>query len=245
MQEREPRTNGVEDVTGTGTGGVADAAGLADLAGLGPQTDLVGGPDLDGAPTQETGTTVVGVRTETAVVLAADRRASLGGQFVSNKDVRKVEAVHPRAAMGLSGGVGAVQALARQVRAEADLYDARRGSPPTMRALSTLVGDLVRGVPAQLLLGGVDAGDGDPDPALYELDGGGAVTSTAYAAAGSGLQVAYGVLERVEGEDPDTEQARSVAADAVAAASERDTASGNGLTLATITADGVEFGGER
>lgn len=237
MQGREPRTSGVEDTTGAASAGGWRPDRPAALAGD-------PGGAVESAPTRETGTTVVGLRAESAVVLAADRRASLGGQFVSNKDVRKVEAVHPRAALGLSGGVGAVQALARRVRAEADLYEARRGSTPTMRALSTLVADLVRGVPAQLLLGGVDANDGDPAPALYELDGGGAVTETAYAAAGSGLQVAYGVLEgRAEGV-ASVAAAREVAADAVAAASERDTASGNGLTLATVTTDGVAFGGE-
>ena len=219
-------------------------------------------PDLASAldaPTQETGTTVVGVRTPEAVVLAADRRASLGGRFVSNKNTDKIERVHPRAAVGLSGSVGGVQALARRVRAESDLYDARRGGPPTVTALATLTGDLIRGVPAQVLLGGVDgegSGGAFEEPAsgaggdahLYELDGGGAVSPAEYAAVGSGLQVAYGTLEgRAEGVET-VEAAREVAADAVAAASERDTASGNGLTLATITGAGVETevrGGER
>lgn len=239
MQGSTPRTSGIGELTGA----FGDAAW--------PPADA---PDLASAldpPTQETGTTVVGLRTPGAVVLAADRRASLGGRFVSNKDTEKVEAVHPRAAVGLSGSVGAVQALARRVRAEVDLYDARRGVPPTMTALSTLVGDMIRGVPAQVLLGGVDSGGsgGAPgEPAsgagggghLYELDGGGAVSPTDYAAAGSGLQVAYGVLEGRAAGVETAEEARAIAADAVAAASERDTASGNGLTLATITEGGVE-----
>lgn len=240
MQPSNPRTSGIGELTG----GADGAPGW-------PPADA---PDLATAleaPTQETGTTVVGVRTADAVVLAADRRASLGGRFVSNKDTEKVEVVHPRAAAGLSGSVGAVQALARRVRAEVDLYDARRGEPPTMGALSTLVGDMIRGVPAQVLLGGVDSGgsEGAPgEPAsdaggaahLYELDGGGAVSPTEYAAAGSGLQVAYGTLEgRAEGVES-VADARAIASEAVEAASERDTASGNGLTLATITADGIE-----
>jgi len=197
----------------------------------------------------ETGTTVVGLRTDRAVVLAADRRASLGGRFVANKDVRKVETVHPTAAVALSGGVGPIRAFARGLRAEANLYEARRGDPLTMDALSTLAGNLIRGVPAQVVLGGVTpagrAVDGeetsgeDPTPRLYELDGGGGVLETDYAAAGSGMQVAYGTLEDAHRPGIGREDARRLAAGAVASASERDTASGNGITLATIDGEGV------
>ena len=197
----------------------------------------------DGSPTVETGTTVVGLRTDEAVVLAADRRASLGGRFVANKDVRKVEAVHPTAGVALSGGVGPIQSFARGLRAEASLYETRRGEPPTMEALSTLAGHLIRGIPAQALLGGVTPaganGADAPVPRLFEMDGGGSVLETEYAAAGSGMQVAYGTLEDAHREGMDADAARRLGAEAVASASERDTASGNGTTLVTVDAEGV------
>jgi len=188
------------------------------------------------AAVAETGTTTVALAAGDAVVLAADRRASLGGAFASNKRVRKVEAVHPTAAVALSGTVGAVQDLARTLDAEASLYAARRGDELSMGALATVAGSLVRGVPAQLLLGGVD----DDGAGVYELDGGGGVLETQYAAAGSGMQVAYGVLEGDAETVDDAEGARELAADAVGAASERDGASGNGATVATVTTDGVD-----
>lgn len=212
-----------------------------------PTTGSVGRPGVaerlaelvevpDDAQTVETGTTTVGITADDAVVLAADRRASLGGRFVSNKDVRKIEQVHPTSAVTLSGSVGAIQLFARSLRAEASLYEARRGQSPSVEALATLAGNLVRGVPAQVLLGGVD-GSG---PALFELDGGGSVLPTGYGASGSGMQVAYGHLEDAHADDLTVAEARSVAAQAVASASERDTASGNGVTVAVATADGVE-----
>jgi proteasome beta subunit len=188
------------------------------------------------APTSKTGTTTVAIATDDAVVMAADRRASLGGRFVSNKDVEKVEQVHPSAAVTLSGSVGAIQLFARSVRAEAALYETRRGESPSMEALGTLAGNLIRGVPAQILLGGVD----DDGPALFELDAGGSVMPTDYAASGSGMQVAYGHLEDAHGGVSGVEDARAVAARAVGSASERDTASGNGITIAAVTRDGVE-----
>ncbi|NHN40592.1 proteasome subunit beta [Halorubellus sp. JP-L1] len=184
----------------------------------------------------ETGTTTVALAAGDAVVVAADQRASLGGRFTANKAVQKVLPVHSTAALAMSGSVGAVQDLVRTLEAEADLYAARRGEDMSMNALASVAGNLVRGVPAQLLLGGVDS----TGSSIYELDGGGGVVPTRYGAAGSGMQVAYGVLEGAAENVADAETGREVALDAVAAASERDTASGNGAHVATVTADGVD-----
>lgn len=195
----------------------------------------------DGAETAhdgvvKTGTTTVGLTAADGVVLAADRRASLGGAFVANKDVSKVEQVHPTAATTISGSVGDAQALVRHVRAEASLYETRRGRPMSMDALARVVGDALRGRPVVPVLGGVDA-EGSH---VYYLDGGGGVMEDDYAATGSGMQLAYGVLERQYDPAASLDGAASVAAAAVAAASERDTASGNGLHVVRVTDDGVE-----
>ncbi|WP_435358262.1 proteasome subunit beta [Haloarchaeobius sp. DFWS5] len=188
-------------------------------------------------PVVETGTTIVAVAAGETVVVAADQRASLGGRFVSNKDVTKVEQVHPSGVIALSGSVGGLQSFADTLRAEASLYSARRGEPLSLDALAKVGGNLIRGVPGQVILGGVD----EDGPAVFELDGGGAVMRTDYAAGGSGMQVAYGVLEGRAEAIETVADARELAGDTVAAASERDTASGNGITVAEITAEGVEL----
>jgi proteasome beta subunit len=192
-----------------------------------------------GGTVNETGTTIVGVAAEDAVVLAADRRASLGGRFVSSKDTRKVEAVHPTGAVALSGAVGHIQQFTRLLRAETRLYENRRDEAPSMDALATLSGNLLRSAPLRVtpLLGGVD----DEGAHVYTVDGGGGVLADDYAAGGSGMQLAYGVLEQEYDADCSVGEARSTAARAVENASERDTASGNGLTVATVTDSGVEF----
>ncbi|MFB6071596.1 MAG: proteasome subunit beta [Halobacterium sp.] len=193
----------------------------------------------DGAQVAETGTTIVGLTASDAVVLAADQRASVGGgRFVTNKSTRKVERVHPTAAVALSGAVGHNQHFARVLRAETRLYDDRRGDPPSMTALSTLAANALRSAPLRVtpLLGGVDA-DG---PHVYSVDAGGGVLADDYAAGGSGMQLAYGVLERQYDDSLSVDDARGVATRAVDSASERDTASGNGFTVATVTEDGVD-----
>jgi proteasome beta subunit len=194
--------------------------------------------DEDGA-VNETGTTIVGLAAEDAVVLAADRRASLGGRFVSSKDTRKVEAVHPTGAVALSGAVGHIQQFTRVLSAESRLYENRRDEAPSMDAMGTLAGNMLRSTPLRVtpLLGGVD----DEGAHVYTVDGGGGVLADDYAAGGSGMQLAYGVLEQEYDADCSVAEARTTAARAVENASERDTASGNGLTVATVSASGVEF----
>ncbi|MEE6209424.1 proteasome subunit beta [Salarchaeum sp. III] len=186
----------------------------------------------------ETGTTVVGVVADESVVLAADQRASIGGRVVTNKHVRKVEPVHPTAAAALSGTVGHLQQFVRVLRAETRLYADRRDTDPSMTALSTLAGNVLRnsGLQVSPLLGGVD----DTGGHIFEVDGAGGVLRDTYAAGGSGMQLAYGALEDAYRDNLTTEDARAVAASAVESASERDTASGNGVTVATVTREGVQ-----
>ncbi|MFC7215924.1 proteasome subunit beta [Saliphagus sp. GCM10025334] len=205
----------------------------APLAQHAPATESSDTHDLEFS----TGTTIVGIRAAESVVMAADQRMSLGGRFTANKDVRKISAVHPTAAMAISGSVGPAQEVIRRLRAEAGLYESRRGEPMSLPALARTAGALVRGLPVAPLLCGVD----DTGGYVYELDGGGSVVEDRYAAGGSGMQVAYGVLEgRLEDDPtPELDTATDAAIAAVEAASERDTASGDGVTTATITTDGV------
>jgi proteasome beta subunit len=193
---------------------------------------------------QKTGTTTVGLTTDDGVVLATDMRASLGGRFVANRDVQKVEQVHPTAALTMSGSVGGAQSFIRTLRAEADLYEARRQEPMSMTALSTLAGNLLRGGPFFLvspLLGGVDE-DGHY---VFQVDPAGGVMADDYSVTGSGMQLAYGVLEREYEEGLSTDEAVTVAARAVESATERDTASGDGIFVAEVTEEGVDIEGHK
>ena len=200
--------------------------------------ELAHGAGDEDAPVYSTGTTTVGIRTDEGVVLGTDRRASLGGRFVANKDVVKVEQVHPTAAVTIAGSVGGAQAYTRQLRAEASLYENRRGEPMAMQGLSTLAGNMLRGLPVGIILGGVD----ETGSHLFHVDGaGGVLTESDYTATGSGMQIATGTLEDRYDPEGDIEDAQLAAGDAIAAASERDTASGNGFVLAVVTEEGVQI----
>jgi proteasome beta subunit len=201
--------------------------------------DAVDATDAADDHVVSTGTTTVGIATDDGVAIGTDRRASLGGRFVANKNVVKVEQIHPTAALTLVGSVGGAQSFVRTLRSEASLYERRRDERLSIDALATLAGNFARGGPfvaINPILGGVD-GDGSH---VYSIDPAGGVLSDDYTVTGSGTQVATGTLEGTYEPDLSVEAAGELAATAVAAASERDTGSGNGFVLATITDAGVE-----
>jgi len=190
----------------------------------------------------KTGTTTIGITAEDGVVIATDMRASLGGRFVSNKTVQKVEQIHPTGALTLVGSVGGAQSFIRTLRAEVDLYEARRGEGMSISALATLAGNFARGGPffaINPILGGVD----EEGSHVFSIDPAGGVMEDDYTITGSGLTVAYGTLEDRYEDDMDLDEARSTAVAGVRAAAERDTGSGNGVYVAEITEEGVDIEG--
>ncbi|MBP1988077.1 archaeal proteasome endopeptidase complex subunit beta [Halolamina salifodinae] len=191
----------------------------------------------------KTGTTTVGINAGDAVVLATDMRASMGN-MVSSKDVQKVEQIHPTGALTIAGSVSAAQSLIETLKAESNLFEVRRGKQMSMQALSTLTGNLLRSGAFYIvspILGGVD----DEGAHVYSIDALGGTTEENYAVSGSGSQFALGVLEQEYAEGVDVEEAKTIATKAIQTATERDTASGNGINVAVVTEDGVDVTKEK
>jgi len=196
----------------------------------------------DDETVNKTGTTTIGISTDDGVIVATDRRASLGGRFVSNKSVQKVEQIHPTGVLTLVGSVGGAQSFIRTLRSEADLYEARKGEPMSIHALATLAGNFARGGPffaINPILGGVD----EEGSHVYSIDPAGGVMEDEYTVTGSGMQLAYGTIEGEYDPEMSLDEARELAIRAIAAATERDTGSGNGVYVSTVTDEGVEIEG--
>jgi proteasome beta subunit len=205
-----------------------------------PELGSLPNGDRDEETVNKTGTTTIGIATEEGVIVATDKRASLGGRFVSNKNVQKVEQIHPTAALTLVGSVGGAQSFIRTLRAEVNLYEARRGQDMSMTALSTLAGNFARGGPflaINPILGGIDE-DGSH---VYSIDPAGGVMEDDYTITGSGLTVAYGTLEDRYEADMSLDEAKKAAGAGIKAAAERDTGSGNGIYVAEVTEEGVDI----
>ena len=212
--------------------------GQQDVDVYGPELGSLPTPEMDDAEITKTGTTTVGLTTSEGVVLATDRRAS-AGNLVASKNAEKIAEIHPRGALTISGAVSAAQALINNLKAEVNLYEARRGEEMSMQALSTLTSNFLRSGAFFIvhpILGGVD----DEGSHIYSIDPAGSVMEEDYNATGSGSPFAYGVLEQEYEEGLSNEEARNVAVRAVKSAVERDTASGNGIIISEITEAGVE-----
>ncbi len=183
------------------------------------------------------GTTTVGILADKGVVLAADRRAVMGN-LIAGKRVKKIFRVHDYIGVTTAGSVADAQKIVDLMRAEARLYELRHNRMISARALANMISHVLhsslkafRPYLVQLIVGGFN---GD-DPALYNLDPSGSIIEEDYTATGSGSPTAYGVLEAEYEEGMSLDDAIEVAARAVKSALERDTGTGEGVTVVTIT----------
>ena len=180
----------------------------------------------------KTGTSTVGITFDGGVVVGADHRATMGN-FIANKNVKKLFKISGRVALTTAGLVGHAQSLARMLAAELALYELKRDNPMSVQGAATLTANILVGRPyyVQLLIVGVD----ESGPSVYSIDSAGGSIPDLYCATGSGSPFMYGVLEDQFSKDMTRKDAIALAAKALLASAQRDSASGNGMDLAVIT----------
>lgn len=184
------------------------------------------------------GTTTVGLICKDGVVLATERRATMGN-YIASKSAKKIFRIADKVAMTTAGAVGDAQFLARLISIEAKLYEIKKEEEPTIRAIATLLSNILNSVRffpyfVQLLVGGVDK----RGPSIYSIDLiGGAIEEKDIVATGSGSPTAYGVLEDRYSPDMTTDEGVELAVRAIYSAMRRDSASGDGIDVVKITKD--------
>ncbi len=182
------------------------------------------------------GTTTVGLVCKDGVVLATEKRATMGN-YIASRRAKKIYQIADRVAMTTAGSVGDAQFLARLIRVENNLYEIRKEEKPTVRAIATMISNLLnsyRYFPylVQLLIGGVDF----RGASIYSIDPiGGAIEEKDIVATGSGSPTAYGVLEDRYSKDMSVDEGVEIAVRAIASAMKRDSASGDGIDVVKIT----------
>jgi proteasome beta subunit len=187
------------------------------------------------------GTTTIGIVFNEGVVLATEKRATMGN-LVASKTAKKVYKIAPRIGMTTAGGVGDAQQLARIMQVEASLFEIRRTKQMTVGAVSTLLSNYLnqnRYYPyyVQLLVGGVD----EKGPSVYSVDAlGGASREDDIVATGSGSPFAYGLLEDGYRREMNEEEAVDLAVRALRSAMRRDVGSGEDINIVVITPDKYE-----
>ncbi|MBS3109766.1 proteasome subunit beta [Candidatus Woesearchaeota archaeon] len=191
------------------------------------------------------GTTTVGIVCKDGIVLAADRRATAGNLIV-NKRTEKVQLINDNMAITMAGTVSDAQLLTKLIRAETTLKKIRSGREPNVKETANLLANMVYGnirkfsiIPgiAHFLMGGKD----DEGFHIYDIFADGSITEVDdYITSGSGSVMAYGVLETLFKKDMSIDDGVKLAAKCINAAMQRDTYSGNGIDVVTITKDGLK-----
>jgi len=185
------------------------------------------------------GTTTVGIVCSDGVVLATEKRATMGN-LIASRDTKKIYRIADRIALTTAGSVADAQRIARIVSVELRLYEIQRKSPMSVKAVSTLISNILwesRYSPylVQLIIGGVDR----IGPKIFSLDPlGGLLEEKKIVATGSGSPVAYGVLEDRYEERMSVDEGVELAMRALRAAMKRDSASGDGIDIVKITSEG-------
>ncbi|MDO9326938.1 MAG: archaeal proteasome endopeptidase complex subunit beta [Methanoregula sp.] len=187
------------------------------------------------------GTTTIGIIFKDGVILATEKRATMG-YMIASKKAKKVYKVAERIGMTTAGGVGDAQQLARILTVECNLYQIRRSRSITVGASATLLSNHLnqnRSFPyyVQLLVGGID----EAGPSVYSVDAmGGATREEEIVATGSGSPMAYGVLEDRFRKNMSEDEAIDIAIRALKSAMKRDAGSGEGIHVVVITKDKYE-----
>ena len=187
------------------------------------------------------GTTTVGIICEEGVVLAADKRASMG-YMIAHKNVKKIHKLIDDIAITIAGGVGDAQMLIRYVKAEAKLYEFKNQRKTSVKALSTLLSHILYNGKNQIypyyvqfLLGGKD----EKGFSLSVLGPDGAKLEDSFISTGSGSVFAYGMLQEHYKKEMNLSEAIRLAVKSVNVAIERDMATGDGIDVVVINNDGL------
>jgi len=183
---------------------------------------------------KKTGTTILGMVCKDGVVIASERRATMG-TLIAHKATKKLYQIDDHLALATAGLVGDLQVLARYLSAEVKLYKLKRDQAMPIQSAATLMSNILnqrKFYPyyAQLVMGGWDSSGGH----VYSLDAAGGAIPDKYTSGGSGSPYVFGVLEDLYRDDMTANEGVDIALRAVTSAMGRDSASGNGIDVAII-----------
>lgn len=192
---------------------------------------------------RKTGTTTLGIVCNDGVVIAAEKKSTMG-YLVASKETEKIYNLNDYIAMSIAGASGDAQTLVRYMRAEIKLFEIQKQRRISVKGASTLLANILHGgrwtfLPymVQLIIAGYNGG-----PHIFSLDAIGAVEEEKkFFSTGSGSPMALGVLEDSFNENMSIEEGGKLAVRAIRAAVERDIASGgNAIDIVAITKDGIK-----
>lgn len=193
----------------------------------------------------KTGTTTVGIKCRDGIVLAADKRATMGN-FIAAKNMDKIYQIDDFIGITIAGMVSDAQLLVKLIKAELRLKKVRTDRQVQVKeAVNLLAGMSYENIRKMSMVPGivgfVVGGKDQHGYHLYNIDvAGGMTEEDEYTSDGSGSVFAYGVFETLYKKDMSIDEGIKLAVKAVNAALQRDSASGSGFDVITITDKGFK-----
>ncbi len=180
------------------------------------------------------GTTIVALATADGVLMAGDRRATMGN-VIAQRDIQKVFAADDYSMIGIAGTAGLAVEMVRLFQVELEHYEKIEGTPLTLEGkanrLSTMIrgnlGAAMQGLAVVPMFAGFDAAAPEPVGRIYSFDiTGGRSVEHYYASVGSGSLFARGSLKKLWSPGLADDDAVRVAVEALYDAADDDTATG-------------------
>jgi proteasome beta subunit len=197
------------------------------------------------------GTTIVAATFPGGVVMAGDRRATMGN-IIAQRDIEKVFPADEYSAVGIAGSAGLAVELVRLFQTELEHYEKIEGTTLSMDGKANRLAALIRsnlgmamqGLAVVPLFAGYDLAGKQGRIFSYDVTGG-RYEETAFHSVGSGSLFARGSLKKVYREDLDAEGCVTALIQALYDAADDDSATGGpDMTrrifpvVAVITGDG-------
>jgi len=194
-------------------------------------------PGQDLAPTA---TTIVAVATPDGVVIAGDRRATMGS-MIAQRDIQKVFVADDFAAIGIAGSAGLAINVVKLFRVELEHYEKIEGAPLTLDGKANRLASMIRGNLGMALQGFVViplfvGWDLDAQTArIFAYDAtGGCYEETGFHAVGSGSLFAKGSLKKLYSPKANLASAVKMCIQALFDAADDDSATGGPDVLRKI-----------
>jgi proteasome beta subunit len=181
-------------------------------------------------------TTIVALTYADGVVMAGDRRATMGN-LIASRDIEKVHPADPYSLVGIAGTAGVGMELMRLFQVEIEHYEKIEGTLLSLdgkaNRLATMIrnnlGAALQGLAVIPIYAGFDLDAQDPTKAgrIFSFDvAGGVYEETGYDAIGSGSLFAKAVLKRLHRPGLSRDEVVRLAIEGLYDAADEDTATG-------------------
>ena len=195
----------------------------------------------------QSGTSLVGLVCKDGVVMGGDRKSTLGGQIVYQKDAQKVVKINDYLVTSGTGSSSDIDMLRKLTAAQLRIKQLRDKKKPSISEAANLIAMIAYNnirqpsmIPfmAGTMVGGLNE-DGTTE--LYSIGPEGSIVKVEDYTANfsSGMPYILGLLERQYKKNMTIDEGIKLAIESIKSSSQRDTASGYGVDVFTITKDGI------